>query len=139
MKSRRGLWIALSAVLLFLTVCKSPTTNTSDQPKSDPSFSSDIQPIFNSSCAVSSCHNATAQAGLNLSSGTAYGAVVNVASSEVPSLMRAAPGDATNSYLVMKLEGRQTSGNRMPAGGNPLSSTQIQNIKNWINQGAKNN
>jgi hypothetical protein len=39
----------------------------------------------------------------------------------------------------MKIEGRQTSGVRMPSGGSPLSSVQIQNIKNWINKGAKNN
>jgi len=38
----------------------------------------------------------------------------------------------------MKLEGRQTVGTKMPQGGS-LASNSLQNIKNWINKGAKNN
>lgn len=111
-----------------------PTT-----PIADPSFSSDIQPIFNNNCAVSGCHNSTAQAGLVLSQGVAYNNIVNVASTEVPALMRVKPSDAANSYLVKKIEGTQTVGVRMPNGRNPLGSVTIQNIKNWVNRGAKNN
>jgi len=139
MNARRMMGLCLCLGLLALARCKSATTTTSDQPKANPSFQNDIQPIFNSSCAISSCHNATAQAGLDLSAGKAYSTLVNVASTEVPALMRVSPGDATNSYLVMKLENRQTVGGRMPFGGNPLSATQIQNIKNWINNGANGN
>ncbi len=140
MDKRRVIGFSLCLGLLAFVACKSTTTNTTtDQPKADPSFAGDIQPIFNASCAVSSCHNATAQAGLNLSASISYANLVNVPSTEAPELMRAAPGDATNSYVVIKLEGRQTVGGRMPLGGNPLSATNIQNIKNWIGQGAKNN
>ena len=48
------------------------------------------------------------------------------------------PGDAANSYIVIKLEGRQTVGAKMPLGGS-LDAISLQNIKNWINKGAKNN
>ena len=49
------------------------------------------------------------------------------------------PNDAQNSYLVIKIEDRQTVGTRMPQGGNALDSIDVSNIRNWINQGAKNN
>lgn len=106
---------------------------------SDPSFANHIQPIFTNNCALGGCHNNTAQAGLNLSQGSAYGEIVDVNSSQVPSLKRVFPGDATISYLVMKIEGNQTVGVRMPKDRSSLSSVSVQNIKNWINRGANNN
>ncbi len=140
MKPRMTTGLFLCLCLLGLAGCKSTATSTSDQPKADPSFQNDIQPIFDSNCAFSSCHNsATAQAGLDLSSGKSYSFLVNVPSTEVPSTLRAAPGNSAASYLVMKLENTQSVGSRMPFGGNPLSTTQIQNIKNWIDKGANNN
>ncbi len=48
------------------------TPGTPDIPEteiSDPSFSTDIQPIFKSSCALSGCHNSSAQEGLILLQG----------------------------------------------------------------------
>jgi len=133
----------LPAILLVLIILgcggSDKPTSSNGTVKEDPLFAADIQPILNASCARSGCHNSTASAGMNLSSGQAYANIVNVASSEVPSRKRVLPNDAENSYLVMKLEGRQTSGGRMPLGGGSLGSTQIQLIKNWINQGAKNN
>jgi hypothetical protein len=118
------------------------TPGTPDIPEtviSDPSFSGDIQPIFSNNCAVSGCHNSTAQAGLNLSQGLALANIVNVASTQDPSKMRILPADAANSYLVIKIEGNQTVGDRMPQGRSALSSVRIQNIKNWVDRGAKNN
>jgi hypothetical protein len=108
-------------------------------PISDPSFSTDIQPIFNNNCALGGCHNSTAQAGLILSQGVAYTNIVNVVSTQVPTLMRVLPSDAANSYLVKKIEGTQSVGVRMPEGRSALNSVSIQNIKNWVNRGAKNN
>jgi hypothetical protein len=108
-------------------------------PISDPSFSTDIQPIFNNSCALGGCHNSTAEAGLVLTQGVAYANIVNVASTQVPTLMRVDPSDAPNSYLVKKIEGSQSVGVRMPKDRSALSSVSIQNIKNWVNRGAKNN
>ena len=111
-----------------------PTTPTV---KPDPSFASDIVPIFSrEGCTAGGCHGAPAQAGLTLSSG-AYANLVNVASTQTGEL-RVIPGNANDSYLVKKLEGRASVGARMPQGGQ-MGATDLTNIKNWINQGAKNN
>lgn len=107
-------------------------------PKADPSFSSDIVPIFSSAgCTAGGCHGPPIQAGLNLAS-SPYTALVNVPSSEVGGEIRVIPGNATDSWIVKKLEGRQSFGDRMPLGGR-LDDVSLANIKNWINQGAKNN
>ena len=111
-----------------------PTTPTV---KPDPSFASDIVPIFaREGCTAGGCHGSPVQAGLTLSSG-AYANLVNVASTQTGEL-RVIPGNANDSYLVKKLEGRATVGTRMPQGGQ-MGATDLTNIKNWINQGAKNN
>lgn len=111
-----------------------PTTPT---PKDDPSFGSDIVPIFSSAgCTGGGCHSPPGQAGLVLST-SPYSALVNVESTQTGEI-RVIPGNATDSYLVKKLEGRAAVGARMPVGGQ-LGSTDLTNIKNWINQGAKNN
>jgi hypothetical protein len=62
---------------------------------------------------------------MNLSSGMAYAAIVGVASLEVPSLDRVAPGDPANSYLVRKINGGPSIlGARMPLGGPFLTSAE---------------
>ncbi len=96
-----------------------------------PSYAMHIQPIFNANCTFSGCHNDQDRAnGLSLTSfqnlmmGGNSGAVV-------------VPGDAENSIIVQRLEGRITP--RMPLNRPPLSDTQIQTIRRWIDQGALNN
>ena len=54
-------------------------------------------------------------------------------------VVRVVPGNATDSYLVIRLEGRQTVGNRMPLGGSPLDNIDLTNVRNWIAQGAQRN
>ncbi|GMV06575.1 MAG: hypothetical protein AMXMBFR53_28510 [Gemmatimonadota bacterium] len=108
-----------------------------DSPKADPSFASDIVPIFTRlGCTAGGCHGAPVQAGLNLAS-SPYTNLVSVASTQTGEL-RVIPGNANDSYLVKKLEGRASQGERMPVGGQ-IGATDLANIKNWINQGAKNN
>jgi uncharacterized protein (TIGR03118 family) len=96
----------------------------------------------------SGCHNGTPSStradGLpgiqNLTTAAnSYAALVNVASLEVGTLKRVSPGDATNSYIIQKLEGTATSGARMPFGGPYLTPAQIDQFKSWINAGAANN
>lgn len=97
--------------------------------------------IFSVSCAASGCHSGgSPQAGMNLSAGVSYSNIVNVASSEVPSLMRVAPGSASDSYLIRKLEGAPgIVGARMPFGGPFLDQPTIDRIRAWIDSGAPNN
>jgi len=131
-------WIFLC---IIASACSSGGGNNpppSDNPIDDPGFTADIQTIFSASCALSNCHNANAQGGMVLLAGQAYGQIVNVASFSEPAFKRVLPGNANDSYIVIKLEGRQAIGAQMPLGGT-LSATRIQNIKNWINKGAKNN
>ena len=83
------------------------------------------------------CHTgASAPQGLRLEAGMSYGMLVNVASAEVPSLMRVEPGNPDDSYLVHKIEGTATVGGRMPLGGPYLSADTIAAIRQWITDGA---
>jgi len=63
---------------------------------------------------------------------------VNVAATQ-SGVARVIPGNANDSYLIVKVEGRQTVGERMPLGGSALDNIDLTNLKNWINQGAQNN
>jgi hypothetical protein len=150
----RPLRSSLVAVVLlpFLTACGDSGTGPADNPDdggnnggddrviiADPSFATVIQEIFNrKGCASSSCHGSAQQAGLRLSSGISYSNLVNVVSTQSTAL-RVIPGNANGSYLVIKVEGRQTVGDRMPIGGAVLDNIDLTNLKNWINEGAKNN
>lgn len=139
----RMIWVTVLAFIIVaaaITACKSPADPYSPQPPTliaNPSYSKDIQAIFNTSCI--SCHGgASGSAGLNLTTGQSYGNLVDVDSVQDATKKRVLPGNAADSYLVIKLEGRQATGSRMPPGG-ALHANHIQNIKNWITQGAANN
>jgi hypothetical protein len=99
------------------------------------SFSSQIQPIFNSHCT--SCHGSSG--GLSLAAGASYTNLINVPaqSSSCPSLKRVLPNDAANSVLNKKISGT-TCGSWMPPSG-ALSIIDIALVREWINQGANNN
>jgi hypothetical protein len=153
MKRNKSFAIAVLGILWVLgcSDSSSPTTPTTPTPttttvttdtrtiKDNPSFAADIQEIFDRrGCINAACHGTASAAGLNLQSGVSYGDLVNVMATREP-VTRVIPGDADGSYLVIKLEGRQTVGARMPVGGQPLDQTDLTNIKNWIAQGADNN
>ena len=102
----------------------------------DVSYQEHIQDvIFNLSCLVA-CHDSARQAGLELTSwetlmeGGDNGPVVEI-------------GNAEASPLVWSVEGRNDLGisvSLMPPAGFPqLNGTEIRLIKDWIDQGAKNN
>jgi len=111
------------------------------EPAEAPSFSAVVNEIFvRRGCAANSCHGRGAgDLTLSTNSATSYAELVDVQATAEPTLIRVLPGDADNSYLVIKLEGRQSSGGRMPIGGAPLGAADLANIKNWINAGAPNN
>ncbi|MFV8817025.1 hypothetical protein [Haliea sp. E17] len=110
-----------------------------DQPPAPTATLSEIQSrVFNVSCAFSGCHGSGA-GGLNLKAGQSFANLVNIPSSQNSSFIRVIPGDADNSLLVRKIEGTQPFGLRMPLGGGPLSSANIQLIRDWIDAGALDN
>lgn len=93
--------------------------------------------VFSIDCAVPGCHGgAGAQQGLRLDPGFAYGNLVNVASPRDPNLIRVIPGDPDDSFIIHKLEGTQTLGDRMPDGGPYLPQSTIDVIRQWIASGA---
>ena len=84
------------------------------------------------------CHaGANAPVGLRLDAANSYALLVGIASGEQPNLMRVAPGDPNNSYLIQKLEGTAAIGERMPAGLPALPQADINVIRQWITDGAQ--
>jgi len=108
-----------------------------------PTLSGDVQPILSNSCAFSGCHGGTSpQEGMNLSAGLMHSNTVNVPSNQ-SGLDRIEPGLPNQSYLVHKIQGTQGtvggSGLQMPRGGTPLSQANVDIIRAWIADGAKDN
>ncbi len=117
-----------------------PSPNPTPTPL-QPTFSSISTQVFEGICV--NCHNATGAAfagGLRLDAGQAYNQLVNTPSTGKPAAVRVIPGNASDSYLIHKLEGRSDIvGNRMPLSGSALSQADIDVIRTWIAQGAQNN
>jgi hypothetical protein len=87
----------------------------------------DVLPIFRSSCAKSGCHDATTK-----QEGYIFDSYANIVKKDVK------PGNAAGSK-VFKVLIEQDEEDRMPRTPYPrLLPAQIELIKNWINQGAKN-
>jgi hypothetical protein len=102
-----------------------------------PNFSEIQASILAPSCATTGCHlGAGAPQGLRLDNANSYGMLVGVASSESPGILRVAPGDPDNSYLIQKLEGTASVGSQMPLGAPPLEQASIDVIRQWISAGA---
>jgi hypothetical protein len=102
-----------------------------------PTLASIQSNVFSVSCAVSGCHGGgTVQAGLRLEPGFSGVNVIGVASSQDASRTRVIPGNPNASFLIQKLEGTQTLGERMPQFGPYLSQATIDVIRQWILAGA---
>lgn len=152
--------------LLLLTVCaiaglvcascdEKLSDITGPTPDLAPTFRSIQQNIFTASDssgrpACTNCHTTAGgrvpPVGMDLGSSAAYAQLVNVASRQKAGAIRVIPGDPENSYLIHKLEGRQTPesqkivGERMPRGTGPfLTEGQMRVIKRWIELGALDN
>lgn len=116
-----------AASLLVLAGC--------ERKPAEVSYQADVAPILAKHCT--SCHT-PGQAGYvasgfdlegydSLMKGTRYGPVV-------------LPGDPLTSVLVMLIEGRVDPSIRMPHGGqNPMTAEEIKTVRDWVEQGAKNN
>lgn len=100
------------------------------------SFERDVTPVLEANCFP--CHTAPdgegyREAGLNLASwetlikGGLYGPVL-------------VPGDSRHSVLNMLVEGRADSSLRMPhEADEPLAPADIDTLRRWVDQGAKDN
>jgi mono/diheme cytochrome c family protein len=100
----------------------------------DVSYAKDVQTILAKNCAE--CH-APGQKGF-LASGldtTSFEALMK--GGKFGPLVK--PGDALSSALNMLVEGRVHSSIQMPHGREKLPPKDIEKLKVWVNEGAKNN
>jgi hypothetical protein len=137
---RWGLFIAVASVAMG--ACDEKLSDlTGPTPNLKPTLTSIQSEVLSQKCI--GCHTnvgRTPPQGLNLTEGNAYANLVGISSREKAGVMRVAPGDPENSYLIHKLEGRGgISGVRMPFNGTALTDGQILVIKRWIELGAPNN
>ena len=139
------LFAAALVVALVLAACSDlhvdalPTVgrDPGDPAVAVPSLRTDIQPIFSARCAIPGCHITATQANLGLvltDPATSLAHLVNVDAVEITGFKRVVPGDAANSYLMLKLDADE-----MPKAGPPLSQGTKDTIRNWIDQGALDN
>ena len=102
-----------------------------------PNFSAIQANVFTPTCATTGCHfGAGAPQALRLDPASSFALLVGVASSEESSVLRVAPGDPDNSYLIQKLEGTASSGQQMPLDAPALPQSTINVIRQWISDGA---
>ena len=96
--------------------------------------------IFSASCAFSGCHGGSSPAmGLDLRADAAFDAIVDVPSSQQPSVDLIEPNDPDSSYLYLKVIGDPSISNaQMPRGGGPLSQQLMDLLRDWIERGAPN-
>jgi hypothetical protein len=132
---------AFAIVFLFASLsCSDEGSSPTQQPPppSEVSFSQHIQPIFqNTQYGCLGCHGGAG--GLSLTAGQSYGNLVNVrARTQCADRMRVLPSNPSQSVLYLRLSGF-TCGERMPQGGNAITSQHLDLIRDWITQGAKNN
>ncbi|MCX6170730.1 MAG: hypothetical protein NTX65_15425 [Ignavibacteriales bacterium] len=127
------LLIAAFTATCFISACDDTSNITNIDnvviPSKNVSYSQHIQPIFTAKCTQSGCHDdQTHTSNLSL---TSY-------SNTTASYLVVAAGFPQNSLLVLTTQGLTT--NPMPPiGYPPLIKNQIDGIKIWVQEGAKNN
>jgi len=113
-----------------------PVNDEPDNPTpTEVSFATQVRPIFAASCGGSGCHVGGSASGVNLAS---WSATMASSGSQYPGATVVA-GSAASSPLIDKLGSSPRFGSRMPLGRGALSSSQIETISSWINNGAPNN
>ena len=137
MAHRRILEICFSALItaIFQVGCSdggsNPVDSTTPPPQSQGtvSYSLSVRPIFQRYGCVS-CHGG--------SGGFFLGTVAQLLQGGDHGVT-AIPGNADASTIIKKLSPNPPFGDRMPQGGPYLPDTTIKMIRDWINQGAKDN
>lgn len=134
----------LAMGLTALPIIPASAACDSSQARSVISFAETVEPLFQNSCALASCHvKVDPPEDLNLQSGFSYWNLVNVRSLKAPDIRLIEPGDPEASYLVHKLRGNQIAvggeGVRMPFELEPLTDDQIAQIVTWIRDCSPNN
>jgi hypothetical protein len=119
----------------FVALCLFPLVMTACGGEPAVSFSQDVQPIIDQHCIK--CHEVggvgEVTSGFNL---TTYEGLMRGTDSG-PMVIA---GDVEGSNMLVLMEGRADPSISMPHGQNdPVPKKDIQTIRSWIGQGAKNN
>jgi hypothetical protein len=158
--------IAAAAVLTVLVACSSSDDTTTTPPAATPTYTKDVYPILQVSCANTGCHGANTQAsnpdagpplGVHISPNDkddAYKSLINVPSIRFTGTKLILPGDPENSLVMRKMDGTQAElascpgacGTSMPppedpsdtSGSQLLSQKKRDKIRAWIKAGAEN-
>ncbi len=99
-------------------------------PDSNISYGKQVQPLFDRGCAFTGCHGPDTFT----DRGFSFDSYQNARSR--PGII--VPFDPEGSLLILKIEGR-APGARMPLDRDPLTANQINGLRKWISEGAKNN
>jgi hypothetical protein len=126
------------AWLLTISGCSDHGTDPTDNDifgTATISFAADLQPVFALHCG--DCHSVGGNGGLDLRPGVAWDNLVDVASTGYAQ-QRVVPGQPNLSLLYLKLAGAAGVGDRMPQGG-ALPADDLENVRIWIAEGARDN
>jgi hypothetical protein len=130
------------------------------------SFSKDVYPTLQRNCSDLACHGTQPGRGAALYLGAPppakvkaseiHALLVDVRSRTAPRVSLVKPGDPELSFLLLKIEGCQSSvgldcvkqagatsgdacGDKMPQGGRPICDNDRELLRTWIAQGAEDN
>ena len=133
---RSWLLMLLGPSLLVLASCSDAGDPLGPLTPDPPALSyvTDVQPIFDANCIV--CHGDGGNGGLDLRAPQSHGNLVDITSPNYGA-RRVVPNDPDESVLIDKLEGGGRFGSRMPPSGEPLSSTQLATLRQWVADGAR--
>ena len=136
--------LALASCVLLAGCFSEHVTVPIDGPVS---FAQDVERFLASSCGTNGCHgrvqaNPPAKP-MRLDAGQSYGAIVEVASAQLPSMPRITPAQPDQSYLIHKIQGTHQqaggSGTSMPQGRAAVPQATIAMMRRWITEGAQRN
>jgi hypothetical protein len=120
-----GLPISTGPAIIALSI-NSPVTTA---PTPGISFNLDLQPIFNARCISVFCHASGGMAPMTLAPGVSYSGIKPLV----------VPGDSSDSFFYQRLTVNSANLPQMPLYRTPLSSAELNLIKNWIDKGALDN
>lgn len=139
-KRRSLLPILICTLGLLLGACSDNSTGTDggnggggDEIGTEPTFSN-VGQILEQNCGGSGCHVGERTRGVRLDS---YDNVMNSEGTQYGELI-VQENNPAGSPLVDKIEPSPDHGQRMPQGGPYLSDDRIDQIRDWINNGANN-
>jgi len=131
--------VTVFSVSLSLTACGGGETTCGTK---DVSFKNCVVPILNKSCGTAGCHAADNPKGKLDLSQNHHANIVNKESEKRAGKKQVVPSKPDESLLYLKLlaDGKRPAdvGGKMPP-AKLLEQAQVDTIKAWISEGAKNN